>query len=90
MPTYEYQCTKCDHRFEELQSIMAKPLTRCPQCRGKLRRVIHGGAALVFKGPGFYSTDYRSGGSSSSPKPKKETPCGSDAPCKKGACESGD
>jgi len=63
MPTYEYACGKCGHRFEKLQSITDKPLRRCPKCRGSVRRVIHGGAGLVFKGSGFYCTDYRSGGS---------------------------
>lgn len=59
MPTYEYECNKCSHRFEKLQSITAQPLKRCPKCRGKLRRIIHGGAGLVFKGSGFYATDSR-------------------------------
>ena len=58
MPTYEYVCSKCDNTFERLQSITAEPLKRCPKCRARVRRVIHGGAGLVFKGSGFYSTDY--------------------------------
>ena len=61
MPTYEYQCDACNHNFDEFQSIMAKPLKKCPQCgKSKLRRVFGTGAAILFKGSGFYQTDYRS------------------------------
>ena len=61
MPTYEYQCRNCDHLFEEFQSIMAKPLKKCPECKKmRLQRLIGGGAGLIFKGSGFYITDYRS------------------------------
>jgi len=60
MPTYEYECTKCGHAFEKFQSITDKPLARCPECRGKLRRLLGTGAAIVFKGSGFHQTDYRS------------------------------
>ncbi len=60
MPTYEYQCGSCAHRFEAFQSIMAHPLTRCPHCRKKVDRLISAGAGFLFKGSGFYTTDYRS------------------------------
>lgn len=60
MPTYEYECEKCGHRFELFQSMKEEPKKRCPQCKGKLRRLIGTGAGIVFKGSGFYSTDYRS------------------------------
>jgi putative FmdB family regulatory protein len=61
MPTYDYVCDACDHRFELFQSITAKPERKCPVCRRlKLRRLIGPGAAIVFKGSGFYKTDYRS------------------------------
>ncbi len=60
MPTYEYECTKCGHCFERFQSIIAPALKRCPECRCKLRRLIGTGAAIIFKGSGFYATDYRS------------------------------
>lgn len=61
MPTYEYVCDACGHEFEEYQSITADALTKCPECKKKkLRRVIGTGAAIIFKGSGFYQTDYRS------------------------------
>lgn len=61
MPTYDYVCDACKHQFEEFQSITAAPLKKCPECgRRKLRRLIGCGAAIVFKGSGFYQTDYRS------------------------------
>ena len=60
MPTYEYVCEKCGHRFELFQSMSEKPRKRCPKCRGKVRRLIGTGAGMIFKGSGFYATDYRS------------------------------
>lgn len=60
MPTYDYRCTDCQNEFEHFQSIKAAPLSTCPQCQGRLERLIGGGGALIFKGSGFYITDYRS------------------------------
>ena len=61
MPTYDYVCQACEHEFELFQSITANPKRKCPECgRLKLRRLIGPGAAIVFKGSGFYQTDYRS------------------------------
>jgi putative FmdB family regulatory protein len=61
MPTYEYHCDGCEHHFDEFQSIMDKALRKCPKCRKpKLRRIFGTGAAVLFKGSGFYQTDYRS------------------------------
>jgi putative FmdB family regulatory protein len=61
MPTYEYHCDACEHHFDEFQSITEKPLKKCPECgRPKLRRIFGTGAAILFKGSGFYETDYRS------------------------------
>lgn len=61
MPTYDYVCDACDHKFELFQSITAEPEKKCPECgKRKLRRLIGPGAAIVFKGSGFYQTDYRS------------------------------
>ncbi len=64
MPTYDYACPKCGHEFEIFQSMNDARLTKCPQkgCRGKVERKIGMGAGLVFKGSGFYITDYRSEG----------------------------
>ncbi|MEX2381081.1 MAG: FmdB family zinc ribbon protein [Opitutales bacterium] len=60
MPTYEYACRECDHQFELFQSMNAESLTRCPECeRDTLRRLIGRGAGIIFKGSGFYETDYR-------------------------------
>jgi len=59
MPTYQYKCPDCGHEFEEFQSIKDKALEICPACKGKTRRIISGGAGLIFKGSGFYITDYR-------------------------------
>ena len=60
MPTYEYECTKCKHAFERFQSMRDEPLKKCPQCAGKVKRLVGRGAGLIFKGGGFYQTDYRS------------------------------
>lgn len=61
MPTYDYHCDACEHEFEHFQTITSPVLTKCPECgKKKLRRLFGTGAALVFKGSGFYTTDYRS------------------------------
>ncbi|MCL2710292.1 MAG: zinc ribbon domain-containing protein [Planctomycetaceae bacterium] len=61
MPTYDYHCDACSHEFEEFQYIKDAPLKKCPECgKKKLRRLIGGGSAVVFRGSGFYQTDYRS------------------------------
>ncbi len=60
MPTYDYKCKKCGHRFELFQSMTDEPLAACPECGGKVERLIGTGAGLIFKGSGFYITDYRS------------------------------
>ena len=73
MPTYEYKCTK-GHTFEAFQRITEAPLTKCPECKSAVRRVINGGMGVIFKGSGFYSTDNKrgsalSGGSGRSSRP---------------------
>ena len=63
MPTYEYKCFACNHAFERFQSITADPIKRCPECgKSKVKRLLGTGAGFVFKGSGFYITDYRSEG----------------------------
>ncbi|HJZ53460.1 MAG TPA: zinc ribbon domain-containing protein, partial [Gemmataceae bacterium] len=60
MPTYDYECKACGHTFDELQSFSEPPLTKCPACKkNKLERLFGGGGAIIFKGSGFYETDYR-------------------------------
>jgi putative FmdB family regulatory protein len=72
MPTYEYECEACGHKFEKFQSITADPIKKCPKCgKKKVRRLIGTGAGLIFKGSGFYITDYRD--SSYKEKAKSET-----------------
>jgi putative FmdB family regulatory protein len=71
MPTYEYICKNCGHTFEELQSIKADPLRRCPRCQKEtLARVLGGGTGLIFKGTGFYQTDYNRGSAPAGHKKK--------------------
>lgn len=60
MPTYEYACQKCGYEFEKFQSIKDDPIKTCPRCKGKVAKKISTGAGLLFKGSGFYITDYRS------------------------------
>ncbi len=61
MPTYDYECKTCQHTWEEFQPITAKPLRKCPECgKSSAKRVIGPGAAILFRGSGFYQTDYRS------------------------------
>jgi putative FmdB family regulatory protein len=73
MPTYEYECLNCKDHFEVFQSISAPPLKRCKKCKGKLRRRIGTGAGIIFKGSGFYTTDYRSEGYKKAAKAEIDT-----------------
>ena len=59
MPTYEYFCTSCGFEFEEFQSIASEPISVCPKCSEHVQRKISGGTGLIFKGSGFYITDYK-------------------------------
>jgi putative FmdB family regulatory protein len=81
MPTYEYECTKCGHLFEQFQSIKAEPLKKCPTCKGRVKRLMSSGGGLLFKGSGFYITDYRSDsykqGAKADVKPPSTTPSSS-------------
>ena len=82
MPTYEYRCTECRHEFEKFQRMSDEPVSECPNCGSRSERRLSGGAGLLFKGSGFYITDYRSdsykkaaksesGGSESKPSESK-------------------
>ncbi|MFW5802354.1 MAG: FmdB family zinc ribbon protein [Verrucomicrobiota bacterium] len=68
MPTYEYKCLKCDHRFDHFQTMTDAPLSTCPDCGGGVKRLIGAGAGIIFKGSGFYCTDYKNTGSQSADK----------------------
>ncbi len=95
MPTYEYECLECRHRFEVFQKINENPVAKCVKCKGKVKRLIGAGSGIIFKGSGFYITDYKKGASSNGNgdgKAKKESPAvektKSDAPPAKTAAES--
>lgn len=75
MPTYDYKCTLCGHILEEFQPMSAAPLVRCPQCgKDGLKRVFSTGAGMIFKGQGFYLTDYKKSGDTGAPTAKKKEP----------------
>jgi len=77
MPTYEYLCENCGHQMEKFQSITAKPIKKCPKCgKNKLKRLIGAGAGLIFKGSGFYETDYRKGDYKQKQKKEKKSESG--------------
>ncbi len=78
MPTYDYKCLACDVRFEKFQGITAPPIEECPECGGRVKRLIGAGAGLIFKGSGFYITDYRSEGYKESAKKDKDKSGSSD------------
>jgi putative FmdB family regulatory protein len=78
MPTYEYECLKCGYKFNKFQKMSDKPLTHCPKCNGKLKRLFGTGAGIIFKGSGFYATDYKKNSNS---ERNKESCCGLTNPC---------
>lgn len=90
MPTYEYECRKCGHQFERFQSITAPPVKTCPKCRGRVARMLTTGGGIIFKGSGFYQTDYKKSAHASPAADKGEakkpdsgkTPAKSDKPAK--------
>lgn len=86
MPTYEYECQKCGHRFERFQSMKDEPLRECERCGGPVKRLIGMGAGFLFKGSGFYLTDYRS--DSYRKKAKEESGGGEKKPEAKGEGKS--
>jgi putative FmdB family regulatory protein len=91
MPTYEYVCDACGHEFERFQKMKDSPERKCPECgRQKARRRISAGGGVLFKGPGFYATDYRKPAPGESKKPKGQAKSKSDDSSSKGSGESGD
>jgi len=89
MPNYDYKCKKCSHTFEVFHSMTASPVKACPKCGSKVRRLISGGAGFIFKGPGFYATDYRK---PDRKKSKEEKTTNSNIPdtckkCKDSSCD---
>ena len=86
MPTYEYACEACNHRFEHFQSMADSALRKCPECgRRKLQRLISGGAGFLFKGSGFYITDYRSDSYKQGAKQDQKPDSKTTAPAKEAA-----
>ena len=82
MPTYEYACPKCGHEFEQFQSMRDEPLKKCPKCKKQsLKRLVGGGAGLIFKGTGFYITDYKK--KSGTPDAAPSKPAAPSAPAAK-------
>ena len=73
MPTYAYRCPACGHEYDKLQKMSDDTRTKCPECDTPGERVISGGAGIVFKGSGFYETDYKRAGEKAPSEPKKET-----------------
>ncbi len=72
MPTYEYECEKCRKRFEAFQKMSEPPLARCPDCAGEVKRLIGTGAGIIYRGGGFYTTEYRSSDYQKRAKEEKE------------------
>jgi len=87
MPTYEYKCTDsaCNHTFELFQSIKSRPTQKCPACGKKSRRLIGAGAGLIFRGSGFYITDYRSKDYQQKASAEKGASCSSSTCSKSGS-----
>ena len=88
MPTYTYECQACGNAFDELQGMTDAKLTKCPKCRkNKLVRLIGGGSGMIFKGSGFYETDYKKKSPSSGDSPKPAAPASPSGSCAGGcAC----
>jgi putative FmdB family regulatory protein len=82
MPNYEYKCGNCGYKFEKYQKMSDKPIEKCPKCGGTIRRLFSKDVGIIFKGPGFYSTDYRRN------KSEDRTCCGRTEPCEKPPCSN--
>jgi putative FmdB family regulatory protein len=87
VPTYEYVCEASGKHFEKFQSMTDPPLKECPECGGPVRRLIGAGGAVIFKGSGFYATDYGHSSGSTTRCGRSQTCCGRDVPCDQPPCE---
>ena len=88
MPTYQYECQACGKHFEAFQKMSDDPLSQCPDCAGPVSRLIGTGAGVIFKGSGFYATDYAGSSSVFAPQCGRERPCcGRDTPCGTRSCD---
>ena len=87
MPTYEYECDKCGKHFDMFQNMSDEPLKRCPECGGAVRRLIGAGAGVIFKGSGFYETDYKRIATTAPRCGREKTCCGRDVPCDTKPCD---
>ncbi len=85
MPTYEYECLECGANFEAFQKMSDDVIKECPQCQGSLRRLISSGAGVIFKGSGFYATDYKN--KDKLPKETKSTTEDACSGCDQSACQ---
>jgi len=88
MPTYEYECERTGRRFELFQNMSDDPIKRCPECGGKVRRLIGTGGAVIFKGSGFYATDYGTSGGNRPRCGRSQPCCGRDTPCDNRPCDT--
>jgi putative FmdB family regulatory protein len=91
MPTYEYECLECSHRFDVFQSMKDEPIKTCVKCGGNVKKLIGAGAGIIFKGSGFYVNDYKNGTSKKQPACKSEKTCAEkssagDCSCPAGSC----
>ena len=86
MPTYEYECDKCGNHFERFQNMNDEPIKDCPECGGQVTRLIGTGAGIIFKGSGFYATDYKQQSASRTRCGRDTTCCGRDTPCDSPPC----
>ncbi len=73
MPTYDYRCLSCKHKFELFQSMTEEPISTCPKCGGEVKRLIGAGAGPIFKGSGFYQTDYKNSSKDNTKKSDKKS-----------------
>ena len=88
MPTYEYLCESCGHKFDKFQNMHDLPIEKCPKCGQEIRRLVSPGAGIIFKGNGFYQTDYKNrhtGGGTCCGREERcdKPPCSDDGVCKR-------